>query len=107
MSLNSSRHRIELGAGPGIRLRKAFGEQATVTKIETDISSPSLLSFEDLASGQIDSTVTPGNIGVINGHRLKFDPIQGDEGVYFINTADGPSTKSLISRKTSPASRSF
>lgn len=78
-----------------------------MAKVETDVSTPSLLSFEDLASGQINTAVTPGNIGVINGHRLKFEPAQADEGVYFINTADGTEVKVAAIQKNKPGQQVF
>ena len=49
-----------------------------------------------------NDTVTVGNIGQLSGSRLKFDPAEADEGLYF--TADaGGETKVTAVQKNKPA----
>ena len=88
-----TRHRLVLGASPGERLRRQFETQAAVERIEASERRPVLLSFLDTASGLIDDTLTPGNIGTISGYRLKVDPAQPDEGIFFIHQVDGAETR--------------
>jgi hypothetical protein len=106
-SFNNSRHRLELGAKPGSRLRTAFREKAAVVKAETILPAPSLLNFIDQASGLTDGQVTPGNIGTINGHRLKFDPLAPDEGIYFIDSTGGTEYKVTLLQKNKPSQLVF
>jgi len=95
-TFDPSRHRVDVGASPGSRVRKTVRENATVTKDETIKPAPAPLEYVDLASGEINNTITSGTIGTINGHRLKFDAAQADEGIFLIFTAD-PTIEARVS----------
>ena len=94
-SYDPARHRVDVGASPGIRVRNTVRDNATIEKVETIKKAPALLEYFDLASGEINGTVTAGTIGTINGHRLKFDSGAADEGVYFI-AATGPAVETKV-----------
>ena len=102
-----TRHRLVLGASPGERLRRQFETQAAVERIEASERRPVLLSFLDTASGLIDDTLTPGNIGTISGYRLKVDPAQPDEGIFFIHQVDGAETRVDTVTRNKPGERIF
>jgi len=101
-----ARHKIDVGASPGARVRKAIRDNASVTKVETIKPIPALNEYVDLATGETNSTITAGNIGTINGHRLKFDATQPDEGVFIIDTA-GPSNHAVAIQKNKPGQLVF
>ena len=65
------------------------------------------MEFVDLAGAAVNEGVTPGNIGTINGHRLKYDTAQADEGVYFIDAATAVETKVTAIQKNKPAQLVF
>lgn len=88
-SFDPARHSIEVGANPGQRVRKTVHENATVEKQQTILPMPTLLEFVDLGSGTVNTSVTADNIGTINGHRLKFDPADPTEGIFFIDSVGG------------------
>ena len=52
-------------------------------------SVPHPIEYRDIGSDTTNDTVTVGNIGQLSGSRLKFDPAEADEGVYFVATAGG------------------
>jgi len=68
---------------------------------------PALLEYVDLGSGETNGTITSGNIGTINGHRLKFNPDQADEGIYFVNVDTGADLKLTIIQKNKPGQLVF
>nr|VFJ59531.1 MAG: protein of unknown function (DUF4469) with IG-like fold [Candidatus Kentron sp. FM]VFJ59998.1 MAG: protein of unknown function (DUF4469) with IG-like fold [Candidatus Kentron sp. FM]VFK11913.1 MAG: protein of unknown function (DUF4469) with IG-like fold [Candidatus Kentron sp. FM] len=101
-----ARHRLDVGASPGNRLRKTVRENGQVTKVEFVKPVPTPLEYLDLGSGETDGALTPGNIGTVNGYRLKFDAAQADEGVFLI--ADGgEETKVAQAQKNKPAQLVF
>jgi hypothetical protein len=50
--------------------------------------------------------MTPGNIGTINGHRLKFNPAEAAEGIFLI-AAGGSETKAAAIQKNKPGQLVF
>ncbi len=106
-TFDASRHRVDVGANPGARVRRTVREGATVTKTETIKPAPALLEYVDLGSGETNGTITSGNIGTINGHRLKFNPDQDDEGIYFVNVDTGADVKLTTIQKNKPGQLVF
>ena len=101
-----SKHRVDATAAVGKRIRKTVRENATVEKVETVLPAPSPLEYVDLASGETNGTMTMGNIGTINGHRLKFDTAAADEGIFLIDDI-GTETKVTAVQKNKPAQLVF
>ena len=87
-----SRHKLDVTGNAGTRIRKTIKENAVVEKISTDVPKPKPKEYADAATGEINSTVTPGNIGTVTGDNLKFDKTQADQGIWFIDTS-GTETK--------------
>jgi hypothetical protein len=83
-TFDPSRHRLEAGANAGSRLRARIAADGTVAKDETILPSPSPIEYVDLGSGETNTTITCGNIGTLNGHRLSFNPA-ADEGIWLIH----------------------
>jgi hypothetical protein len=50
--------------------------------------------------------LTPGGMGKIEGHRLKFDPTDAAQGIFFI-AADGTETQVAIVGRNKPADLMF
>lgn len=103
-SYDPARHQVDIAAVPGNRIRKNFKTYASVEKRETVKPVPSLTQYYDLGSGKYNTEVTPNNIGQINGYRLKFDPAQADEGIFFIRT-DGSAEVKVSDISNNTASR--
>jgi hypothetical protein len=55
----------------------------------------------DLDSNTWDSTVTPGGLGRLNGHRLKFDQADPQQGVFLV-TANGTENRVELLAKHTP-----
>lgn len=102
-----SRHQIDVGASPGARVRNTVRDNATVTKQDTILPVPLVLEFIDLASGSINTDLTPGNIGTINGSRLAFSEQASDEGLCFQNTSTAESVRVTAIQKNKPSELVF
>lgn len=106
-TFDPSRHRVDVGANPGSRVRNAVRDGATVVKEETIRPEPVPLEYVDLASGETNATVTAGTIGTVNGHRLKFNPDQADEGVFFVGGNGVPPLRAVAIQKNKPGQLVF
>jgi len=105
-TFDPSRHRVDVSATVGKRIRKTVREQASVAKVESVLPSPSPLEYVDLASGETNNTITGGTIGTLNGHRLKFDPDGIGEGLFLIDEV-GAEYKIEAVQKNKPAQLVF
>ena len=105
-SFDPARHRVDVGANPGGELREAVQSEATVEKVEALKPAPNPIEYRDIASDEINDTATVGNIGQLSGNRLKFDPGEADEGLYFVATAGGE-TKVTSVQKNKPSQLVF
>jgi len=88
-----SRHKIDVGANPGTRVRRAIETLAVVEKDETILPKPSPMSYTDFETGETGGEVSSNYLGTIEGLRLKVNEDNPDEGVYFINTSTSAETK--------------
>ena len=88
-NFDPARHSVDVAANPGNRVRQEVRAAAQVNKVEAIKPKPSPIQFADNGSGTTNDQVTVGNIGEVAGSRLKFDPAQADEGVFFVATAGG------------------
>ena len=100
------RHAIDVGANAGVRVRNTVRANAKPLKVEAIKPRPSPIEYVDIGSITTNDQVTPGNIGTVNGSRLKFDTLQADEGVYFVATAGGE-TKVATVQKNKPSQLVF
>ncbi|MBI9034070.1 MAG: DUF4469 domain-containing protein [Bacteroidales bacterium] len=82
---DKSRHFVRYNITPGIRIKTAVND-ISVEKVQANKPRPVLIHFEDLASGTRNETITSGKIGSIKGSRLKFNPAEATQGIFFIAT---------------------
>ena len=105
-NFDPARHKVEVSAAPGKRIRKAIQESASVEKQETILPTPALLQFVDLGSETTNTSITVSNIGTIYGHRLKFDPTDPTEGIFFVDSV-GAEYKVTEIQKNKPSELVF
>jgi hypothetical protein len=106
-SYDPARHQVGVTASAGARLRDSVRQQAQVQKDETVKPRPAPVQYVDLASGTVDTTLTKGNIGTLNGARLKFDTGSADEGIYLVPTGGAAATKITAIQRNKPAQLVF
>ncbi len=88
-SFDPSRHQLSPTASPGKRFRRAIRERGQAAKQEAVRPRPNPLEYTDVNSGQRNSVLTPGGMGRVVGHRLKFDPADANQGVFFVAEGGG------------------
>jgi hypothetical protein len=86
------RHKVKLRITPGLRLRMVE-EKIVVEKVPPRKRQPVLLHFFDGTSETQNEIITPGGGARIAGSLLKYDEADSQQGIFFINTADGARTR--------------
>ncbi len=82
-----ARHRVDVAAVAGTRIRSSIRMQANVERQQAVKPVPDLVGYESTGTG------AGGTIGTIRGYRLKFDATRADEGIFFVATSDGFATR--------------
>ncbi len=105
-SFDPARHRLNAVVTPGPRLRKALRERGQVVKQEAVKAAPHPVDYIDLNSGERNGILTPGGMGEVLGHRLKFDPSDPAQGIFFI-AEDGTETRVTVVGRNKPGDLMF
>lgn len=105
-SYDPSRHQVAGVVNSGKRYRKTVRERAQTTKREARKPTPNLVVYVDVNSGERDSLLTPGGMGQIIGHRLKFDPADPAQGIFLI-AANGVEARIPTVGKNTPGELMF
>ncbi|MGV8094449.1 MAG: DUF4469 domain-containing protein [Mangrovibacterium sp.] len=80
-----SRHQISFST----RLGKYYNQTASnvsAEKVAMVSTDPWPDELEDVASGTINETITPGGTAILKGLRMKFDPKDVNQGIFFIDS---------------------
>jgi hypothetical protein len=56
-------------------------------KVAPVSNAPLLVSLEDIASGTVNDTVTPGGVATLSGVRLNFRKDDPQQGIFLIDSA--------------------
>lgn len=105
-AFDASRHQITPTTSPGKRLRRAVEGRAQAVKQEAIKPAPNPLEYIDVSSGLRDGSLTPGGMGQLIGHRLKFDPSDPEQGIFFI-AEDGSAARAAVVGRNKPADLMF
>ena len=82
---DKERHTLEINIQASPYLRDTVRSQANLQKVESHTPEPSLDQFTNVNTDDIDAIITPGGMGQVRGHRLKFDAADPKQGIFFIN----------------------
>ncbi|MCB9418639.1 MAG: DUF4469 domain-containing protein [Ardenticatenaceae bacterium] len=105
-SFNKARHQISPTVNPGKRLRGVMAQKGQPVKKEAGKPMPNPLAFVDIASDSRNSTLTPGGMGQVAGHRLKFDAADPEQGVFLVDSG-GTATRVVTYGRIKPAELFF
>jgi hypothetical protein len=97
-TFDAHRHQTMCRLHPGKELKKFIAGNVSAAKGESIKPSPNLIDFIDVATGERNSILTPGNMGTIIGSRLKFNADSADEGIYFIDESNTESKAPFVGR---------
>ncbi len=90
---DKSRHTLGVTSNPSPGFISRIRQDGSVSKNETIKPMPNPLEFRDAATGNSNGPVTKGNIGTLSGSRLKLEPGNPDEGIFFVANSGGAATK--------------
>ena len=96
-TFDKNRHAVRLNASAGSLLREA-ARQAKTQKVETASTDPYITRVTDKVSGDSGS-VRAGSIMEITGNRLKFDPLDAEQGVFALTAAGEVRCEPVIENK--------
>lgn len=105
-TFDPSRHQVVIQVAATKELRDALKQDVTVSKQETVVPAPNLIEYTDFETGERDSIITPGSMGQISGHRLKFDATDTEQGIFFL-AADGSETRVSVIGQNKPSNLMF
>ena len=105
-SFDSARHQLRATASAGKRYRKEITDRGKTNKVEARVRTPNPEVYNDFNSGERNSVLTTGGMGQLTGHRLKFDPADTKQGVFFI-AEDNSATRVEIVGRNKPGDLMF
>jgi len=83
---DSNRHQLKYKTRLGRRYNH-ISEDVKMEKVSPVINAPLLTTFEDIASGTINDTLTPGGVATLAGLRLNFNQDDPQQGIFLIDSA--------------------
>ena len=98
-------HKINLNFKPGVDFRKV-PEMIELVKIEAPEILPEIEFFEDSESETKNDKLTPGVAAKIQGARIKTNPEDAEEGIFFVSE-DGDSFKVTSFLRNMPSEAIF
>jgi hypothetical protein len=105
---SSNRHTIIATAAPGARLREVFVAQDVPTRKQpNEPRVPYPETYFDFASERTNEVLTPGQLGELMGHRLKFNPDDPSQGLFIIEAETSGETRVAVFARVKPRSLIF
>jgi hypothetical protein len=99
-------HQLRPRVSPGPHLRRAMRREGRAVKQESGPTGPHLETYLDVNSGSHNGQVTRGGMAHLSGYRLKFNPADPNQGIFFV-AADGSSTRVEVIGKNKPGEVTF
>ncbi|MCT4602592.1 MAG: DUF4469 domain-containing protein [Marinifilum sp.] len=93
-SFDPNRHKLKFNATPGVLLKKV-AEETKVQKTDRRTSAIDIYGFKDHTIGSGSEIITSGGIGELKGKKLKLDPADSTQGIFFI-AEDGKETRVAV-----------
>ncbi len=101
-SFDPNRHQVVVRILPGRFLRRVIRMNSLTVKEEASKYIPNPLQYIDVVSGELNGRLTPGEGARLVGHRLRFDPSNVNQGLFF-EAEDGTVTRVERLIKIAPA----
>ncbi len=105
-TFDPARHQLKAAVSAGKRYRRAVPGKGRATKGEARLPVPNLEAYTDLNTKARNSTLTPGGMGQVTGYRLKFDPADANQGIFFV-ASDDSATKVKVMGSNMPRELMF
>jgi hypothetical protein len=83
---DNGRHKLKYRTRLGRRYNRVT-EDVKMEKVAPVSNAPLLVSIEDIASGTVNDTITPGGVATLSGMRLNFKKDDPQQGIFLIDAA--------------------
>ncbi len=103
---DSTRHQITVNLNAGNDLRKFMRNNVSAQKEEGKFTGPKPLQFIDSNTGENNSIITAGGLGILIGNRLSFDKSDPKQGIFFVAEDDSELKVEVIGHNR-PSNLSF
>ncbi len=97
-AFDDSRHQLRATVSAGKRYRKEVTDRGKTNKAEARVRTPNPEVYNDFNSGERNSVLTSGGMGQLTGHRLKFDPADDKQGIFFIAESGSAAKVEIVGR---------
>ena len=88
-----ARHTLQISTQADAALVRGFRRAARLEKQTPPDRCAVLVTYQDLASGTVNSILTSGTIGTLLGARLRFVPTRPEEGLFLVPEDGGPAVR--------------
>ncbi len=102
---NSERHQVRVNVNPGTRLRQ-IEAQIQIERVSASRPLPEPEDFEDVGSDTRNDQLTPGALARLTGTRLKYEPNDPQQGVFFID-GGGVEPRVVMIARNKPSELNF
>jgi len=99
-AFDAARHELRGSVSIGRGLRRAFRNHAQATRQEPVTPRPNPRQYVDLITNLVNTRVTPGGLGRVTGYRLKVDPGDAAQGIFFVGPDDEAVRVRVLARDT-------
>ena len=103
---DAARHQVAAVASAGARVKRVIAAQSKTEIGMAKKPSPELGYFTDLETGEMNSIATPGFMGTITGDKLKYDPADDNQGIFFV-AEEGTETRVTAAGSIKPGRLMF
>jgi len=100
-AFDKKRHKVGLNLTAGTLLRDVL-PNVKCEKTEGVSTEPYITSVTDIVSGKVNEVLTKGGVVQLTGSRLKFDPKDSSQGIFFVK-ATGETVKARTIAENKPA----
>ncbi|UTC76217.1 DUF4469 domain-containing protein [Treponema sp. OMZ 792] len=100
-SFDKKRHTVHLNLSAGTLLKEAVGK-IKCEKVEAADTNPYITEVTDIVSGKVNEVLTAGGVVQLVGSRLKFDPKDTAQGIFFVPET-GEAIRAAVIAENKPA----
>ncbi|UTC68125.1 MULTISPECIES: DNA-binding domain-containing protein [unclassified Treponema] len=100
-SFDKKRHTVHLNLSAGTLLKEAVGK-IKCEKVEAADTNPYITEVTDIVSGKVNEVLTAGGVVQLVGSRLKFDPKDTAQGIFFVPET-GEAVRAAVIAENKPA----
>ncbi len=105
-TFDPDRHQLRATVSAGNQYRNAIPDKGQTIQEEAHLPMPNPEEYNNLNTGERNGVLTPGGMGQVVGYRLKCNPDDVSQGIFFV-ASDGSVTKVDVAGHNKPRELMF